>query len=116
MSITKSNKRNLSRHNKNKNKTNKRSLKHKSMKGGDDGRYVLPMSYFDKGTSGYFATGSPELTPGANQYEVSHGTISKDGNSAGPDLYPMQGGRYKKHRSHKHRSHKRKRNSKSNKK
>ena len=62
------------------------------MRGGDDGRYVLPASYFGKGTVGYYEEGSPELASGGNQYAVSQGTVWENGKYAGPNLYPMTGG------------------------
>ena len=62
------------------------------MRGGDDGRYVMPPSYFGNGTSGYYAAGSPELVGAGNQVSVSQGTVWEGGKYAGPNLYPMQGG------------------------
>ena len=77
----------LSKSYRNKGKTSKRL-----MRGGDDGRYVLPPAYFGKGTNGYYANGSPELQSKGNQHAVSQGTISGNGLFAGPNLYPMLGG------------------------
>ena len=77
----------LSKSYKNKSKTLKRL-----MRGGDDGRYVLPPAYFGKGTNGYYADGSSELKSGGNQHAVSQGTIWGNGKFAGPNLYPMLGG------------------------
>ena len=76
-----SNKKTLKRSNKNK-KHNSRS---KVMRGGDDGRYVLPPSYFGGNQNGYVAKFSN--LSGA----VSQGTISENGKSAGPNLYPSIG-------------------------
>ena len=68
----------------------------KRMRGGDGsgGRVALPPAYFTNspsGLNGYFAPGSSELTSGG-QLAVSRGTISLDGTSAGPNLFPMKGG------------------------
>ena len=72
------NKKTLKRTNKNK-KNNSRS---KVMRGGDDGRYALPPSYFGGNQNGYVA--SPSDLPGA----VSQGTVTSNGKYAGPNLYP----------------------------
>ena len=61
------------------------------MRGGDDGRYVLPQSYFGKGTSGYFENGSSQLKSN-NGYAVSQGTIWEGGKTAGPNLFPSMSG------------------------
>lgn len=67
---------------------------HRKQRGGDPGRVALPMAYFSKNnTSGYYADGAPELQPCARQHSVSQGVVSSDGNWAGPNLYPMLGGR-----------------------
>jgi hypothetical protein len=85
---------------------NKRSRRH-TQSGGDPWATVLPMEYSGGANKHYFEAGSPELnTPG--QVSVSRGTISADGMSAGPDLYPtMQtmvgGGRRHRSRTHKKR-------------
>jgi hypothetical protein len=76
-----SSKKTLKRSNKNK-KNNSRS---KVMRGGDDGRYVLPQAYFGGKQDGYVA--NFENLPGA----VSQGTVSKDSKLAGPNLYPSMG-------------------------
>jgi len=75
------NKKTLKRTNKNK-KNNSRS---KVMRGGDDGRYVLPPSYFGGNQNGYVAKFSD--LPGA----VSQGTVTANGKYAGPNLYPSMG-------------------------
>jgi len=63
------------------------------MKGGDDGRYVLPKSYFGKGTSGYHASGSAALAESGKNHNVSQGAIWGNGMLAGPNMYPgMSGG------------------------
>ena len=63
------------------------------MKGGDDGRYVLPKSYFGQGTSGYHASGSAALAESGKNHNVSQGTIWGNGMLAGPNMYPgMSGG------------------------
>ena len=80
--IRKSNKRTLKRTNKNK-KNNSRS---KVMRGGDDGRYVLPPSYFGGKPEGYVS--KFENLSGA----VSQGTVSANGKFAGPNLYPQLAG------------------------
>lgn len=66
-------------------KRNKSRRNHKQ-RGGDDGRYVLPMAYFGQGNKGY----TDKFTPldGA----VSQGIIHKNGKFAGPNLSPQQGG------------------------
>jgi hypothetical protein len=94
---------------------NKRSRRH-TQSGGDPWATVLPMEYSGGANKHYFESGSPELnTPG--QVSVSRGTISADGMSAGPDLYPtgknmVGGGRRHRSRTHKRRSNKGKKLSK----
>jgi hypothetical protein len=75
------NKKTLKRTNKNK-KQNSRS---KVMRGGDDGRYALPPSYFGGNQNGYVANFTD--LAGAK----SQGTVSSDGKYAGPNLYPSMG-------------------------
>jgi hypothetical protein len=66
-------------------------------RGGDPGRVALPLAYFTKSsTPGYYPDGAPELQPCARQNAVSQGVISSNGNWAGPNLYPMLGGRRSK--------------------
>ena len=77
----KSNKRTLKRTNKNR-KHNSRS---KLMKGGDTGRYVLPPAYFGGKQNGYVSDYTN--LPGA----VSQGAVTKNGQYAGPNLYPTLG-------------------------
>ena len=95
----------------------RRSLK--VMKGGDDGRYVMPPSYFGNGTSGYYAAGSPELIQDNKQVSVSQGSVWEGGQYAGPNLYPMQGGNCgcgsRKNQKFKNKSRKTKSKSKSRK-
>ena len=62
------------------------------MKGGDDGRYVLPGAYFGKGTDGYYEAGSSKLSKSGSQLAASRGTIWDSGNYTGPNLYPTGGG------------------------
>ena len=76
--IRKSIKNTLKRTNKNR-KNNSRS---KVMRGGDDGRYVLPQSYFGGNQNGYVS--KFENLAGA----VSQGTVTANGQYAGPNLYP----------------------------
>jgi hypothetical protein len=65
----------------------------KIMRGGDhNGIINLPQSYFGKGTSGYYAAGSPELAGSASQVAVSAGSVWSNCKLAGPNLYPMLGG------------------------
>jgi hypothetical protein len=80
-----------------KSRSSRSSRKHRSshQRGGDPGRVALPPSYFGNGTSGYFADGSTELNRCARQNSVSQGSISSNGKWAGPNLYPMLGGRRK---------------------
>ena len=66
----------------------------KIMRGGDDGRYVMPGAYFGNGTKGYYGEGSNELSSSGNQKAVSRGSIWKTGDYTGPNLYPMGGGDY----------------------
>ena len=70
---------------------------HKSRKfhqrGGDPGRVALPPAYYGNSTRGYFADGSSELNSCSRQHSVSHGVVSTNGKWAGPNLYPMLGGR-----------------------
>ena len=75
-----------------KSKSNSSHSRSRNMRGGDDGRYVLAPSYFGKGTSGYYADGASELKTHGNQFSVSQGTISSNGQMAGPNTYPMVGG------------------------
>ena len=89
------------------------------LKGGDDGRFALPPSYFGKGTRGYFPSGSSELSNN-KQHAVSRGTISSDGLMSGPNLFPMKGGncgckKQKKNNSNNKKSKKCKKCNKSNK-
>jgi len=74
------------------NNTLKRTSKHKKnnspskvMHGGDDGRYVLPPSYFGGNQNGYVS--KFENLAGA----VSQGTVTSKGQYAGPNLYPSMG-------------------------
>lgn len=90
-SANRSNKSNKSKSHKKNFKTNRR-MSLKNMRGGDDGRYVMPPSYYGNGTAGYYAPGSPELASSGNQVSVSQGTVWQGGQYAGPNLYPMQGG------------------------
>ena len=87
--IRKSNKKSQQRVN---NNTLKRTSKHKKnksrskvMRGGDDGRYVLPPSYFGGKQNGYVS--KFENLAGA----VSQGTVTSNGQYAGPNLYPSMG-------------------------
>jgi hypothetical protein len=87
--IRKSNKSSQKRANK---KTLKRAIKNKKnnsrskvMRGGDDGRYVLPPSYFGGKQNGYVS--KFENLAGA----VSQGTVTANGKYAGPNLYPSMG-------------------------
>ena len=75
-------------------KSSKSSKKSKSsvLKGGDAGRFVMPPAYYGKGTEGYYGSGSPELNSSGKQHAVSQGTISENGQFAGPNLFPMKGG------------------------
>jgi hypothetical protein len=66
-------------HKRNKSRRNKQ-------RGGDDGRYVLPMAYFGQGNKGYCDNFKP--LDGA----VSQGIIHKNGKFAGPNLSPQLGG------------------------
>ena len=84
------------RKHKSKSSKSKTTNKNKSrkMKGGDGsgGRVALPPAYFNSsssGLNGYFAPGSSELNSVGKQLAVSQGTISGDGGSAGPNLFPM---------------------------
>ena len=75
-----------------KSKSSRRNFS-KIMKGGDDGRYVLPAAYFGGKPTGYFQDGSPELSTSATQRAVSQGVTWGNGKYAGPNLYPsMTGG------------------------
>lgn len=92
-SANKSSKSNKSKtHKKNSRSKSNNHMSLKNMRGGDDGRYVMPPSYYGNGTAGYYAPGSPELASSANQVSVSQGTVWQGGQYAGPNLYPMQGG------------------------
>jgi hypothetical protein len=81
----------------------KQSVRHRSrqqrgqQRGGDPGRVALPPAYWGKGVDGYYQEGAPQLAGCSSQVSVSQGVISKDGNWAGPNLYPMLGGSNKRH-------------------
>ena len=83
--IRKSNKKSNRKSNKRTNKNKKNNSRSKVMRGGDDGRYVLPPSYFGGKQNGYVS--NYENLAGA----VSQGTVSKDAKLAGPNLYPTMG-------------------------
>ena len=68
-------------------------MKHHKMKGGNLGANVLPPAYFGGSTKGYFESGSPELNSCGNQIAVSQGVVHPDGMYAGPNLFPMKGGK-----------------------
>jgi hypothetical protein len=70
----------------------RKSSKSKVMKGGDDGRFVLPPSYFGGKQNGYYAEGSPELSNSTGEHAVSQGVIWGTGQYAGPNLYPKMSG------------------------
>jgi len=105
-----------------KNKSLSRKKTHRNRKqrnvqsGGDPWATVLPMEYSGGANKHYFEAGSPELnTPG--QHSVSRGSISADGMSAGPDLYPSMrtmvgGGSKKNKRSRRGKTHKKRRSHK----
>ena len=83
--------------------SNSRNRKSRKQRGGDPGRIALPMSYFSaNNTSGYYADkkGCP------NQHAVSRGVISRDGNWAGPNLYPQLGGRNSQRKRSRHNKNK----------
>ena len=92
--ITKKINKKMNKNTRSKSSTRSRRLsKSKVMKGGNDGRYVLPSSYFGGNTNGYYADGSPELSNSTDQRAVSQGVIWNNGQYAGPNLYPsMTGG------------------------
>jgi hypothetical protein len=73
-------------------KSRKTRKTRKSMKGGDVGRFGMPPAFYGNGTKGYFESGSSELNSNSKQHAVSQGTISADGLTAGPNLFPMKGG------------------------
>ena len=111
--IRKSNKKGNKRANQNTikrtNKNKKNNSRSKVMRGGDDGRYVLPPAYFGGNKNGYVANFSN--LSGA----VSQGMVSENGKSAGPNLYPSLGlagggcgcsGKKSKSKSHKSRKSK----------
>ena len=75
-------------HKSNVNKLTKTNLQ----RGGNNGRYVMPQSYFGNGSNGYFPSGSSALNSSSNQHAVSQGVLSSTGKFAGPNLYPMPGG------------------------
>ena len=75
-----------------KSKSHKSRKTRKSMKGGDVGRFGMPPAFYGNGTKGYFESGSSELNSNGKQHAVSQGTISADGLTAGPNLFPMKGG------------------------
>ena len=88
---------------KSKSKSNTKS-KTRKMKGGDDGRFSLPPSYFGNGLAGYFSPGSSELQSVGKQNAVSRGTISADGKSTGGNFYPMKGGKCGCNKNRKYKS------------
>lgn len=80
-----------------KSKRSNRKSQSSRQRGGDPGRVALPMAYFSKnGTPGYFANGSSELESCPRQVAVSQGVIHSNGKWAGPNLYPMLGGKRSK--------------------
>jgi hypothetical protein len=85
--VRKSKRKNLTK----KSKLSKKSRSRKyNMKGGDDGRFVLPLGYFSADNkAGYYAEGSGELNLPSNQQAVSQGTTWCGGEYAGPNLYPQ---------------------------
>lgn len=106
------------RHHNSKKSTHTKRRSHRStmmkkdhkMKGGNLGANVLPPAYFGGSTRGYFEAGSPELNSCGKQIAVSQGVVHPDGMYAGPNLFPMKGGKrqisknksYKKKHSKKH--------------
>jgi len=82
------------------NKTRKYSNKQTKHRGGSTG---MPPSYYGNGNSGYYAPGSSELLHSScsKQNAVSQGILSQSGAMAGPNLYPMMGGKtHKKNNKH----------------
>jgi hypothetical protein len=73
-------------------KSNVNKLTKTNLRGGNNGRYVMPQSYFGNGSNGYFPSGSSALNSSSNQHAVSQGVLSSNGKFAGPNLYPMPGG------------------------
>lgn len=92
--ISKKNNKKMNKNSKSKFSTKSRRLsKSKLMRGGDDGRFVLPPAYFGGKQNGYYANGSPELSNSTGEHSVSQGSIWDNGQYAGPNLYPgMSGG------------------------
>jgi hypothetical protein len=93
--ITKKNNKKMNKKMNKKSKSSTRSRKlskSKVMRGGDDGRFVLPPSYFGGKPNGYYADGSPELSNATGQRAVSQGSIWETGQYAGPNLYPSMSG------------------------
>jgi len=84
------------RKNFNKRVSHKRSVnkltKKEAQRGGNNGRYVMPQTYFGNGSNGYYPSGSLDLNSSSNQHAVSQGVLSRNGKFAGPNLYPMLGG------------------------
>ena len=60
-------------------------------RGGSTG---MPPAYYGAGNAGYYASGSPKLSPASKQNPVSRGVLSSSGAMAGPNMYPMMGGEH----------------------
>ena len=81
------------KYSKSKSRKTRKSHSKRIHRGGDPGRIALPPAYFGNGTRGYYKDGSSELNGCSRQNAVSQGILSKNGKWAGPNLYPMLGGR-----------------------
>ena len=92
--VKQNNKSKSQKHKSRSNTKTKSKTRSRKMKGGDGsgGRVALPPAYFNgsaSGLNGYFSPGSAELNSVGKQLAVSQGTISADGSTAGPNLFPM---------------------------
>ena len=63
-------------------------------RGGSTG---MPPAYYGACNAGYYASGSPKLSPASKQNPVSRGVLSSSGSMAGPNMYPMMGGEHTPH-------------------
>ena len=84
--------RNMSDIKNNKRRSRKQNIRKLTLKGGNNGRYAMPPSYYGNGNNGYHLSNSSALTPCSKQNAVSQGVLSASGALAGPNLFPMMGG------------------------
>ena len=79
------NMRNISDIKNNKRRSRKQNIRKLTLKGGNNGRYAMPPSYYGNGNNGYHLSNSSALTPCSKQNAVSQGVLSASGALAGPN-------------------------------